>query len=818
MTAPQSRTRFAPRGRPRAALPLSVSSEAVLAAGQVSASPGEPRGARAVGATPQALVGSYQPRLDGVAKVSGQAVYTHDVALPDLCHAVVLRCPFPSALVVSVDDSVARSMPGVRAVISYPEKRIRFAGDDVAGVAADTLAQARDALQALVVTYEVYPAVVTIEDALAPDAPKVFDGRANAAVPRVSEVGDVEAGFAQSAAVIEGDYRTQVQTHSCMETHCAVVRWDDARHVTAWVSTQGINLTRQDLAGQVGLKPQDVRVICEHMGGGFGSKISAGPWGLMAAELARQAGRPVKLLLDRYGEQVCTGNRPDSIQHLKVGASAEGKLTALELSGYGTAGVGSGAGFGTPARVLYPIPSYRVSETPVYTNCGPAAAMRAPGYPQGVFALESALDDLADALGMDPVTFRELNNDSPNRAEAFRIGAERFGWGARMTAGSTPGYLKRGVGVASCVWSSGASGTYEVEVQVTPQGQVTVLSGVQDIGTGTRTWMAMLVADALGLPLEQVQIRIGDSDFPTACFSGGSTTSPSMAAPTRQVGENTRSALASLVAESLGCDPSELVFADGRITAPSGASLAFAEACAFLSETLVLRASKLEAETLNNGDTYGVHFVEVEVDTRTGCVRVVRVTAVHESGCILNRLTAESQIIGGVIQGINYALFEERIMDRASGQMLNANLEHYKIGGARDIPQIDPYMMEVDITGQYVGALGMAEQTNIPTAAAIRNAIKNATGCHLYELPMTPARVLAALQAQAGAPSQKKIRRLGGVALRAFEPCKPGEVITGRVTLRGGVPVSEDDSTQAGGKSAAAALRDFLRTLTEARP
>lgn len=794
----QPKTKFAPRARQRETLPEAALSRDVRPEVRLDAPEG-------------ALMGSYQPRLDGQAKVSGQAVYTHDVALPDLTHAVVLRSPYPSALVVAIDDQVAKAMPGVRAVLTYPGKRVRFAGDDVAGVAADTLAQARDALAALKVTWEVYPAVVTIDDAVADDAPQVFENRANVGVARVSEQGDVDAGFSAAAAVVEGDYRTQVQIHACMETHCAVVRWDDSNHLTAWVSTQGINVTRSDLAGQVGLKPQNVRVICEHMGGGFGSKISAGPWGLMAAELARQAGRPVKLLLDRYGEQVCTGNRPDSIQHIRIGATADGKLSAVTLEGYGTAGVGSGSGFGTPARVLYPVPAYRVSETAVYTNCGPAAAMRAPGYPQGVFALEAALDDLADALEIDPVEFRVLNNDSPNRAEAFRIGAERFGWGSRKPAASTPGYLKKGVGVASCVWNSGASGTYEIEIQVTPEGQVTVLSGVQDIGTGTRTWMAMLVADQLGLPLSRITIRIGDSEYPTACFSGGSTTSPSMAAPTKKTGENTRLALAALVAESLGSTPEALVFADEMVSAPGGESLSFEDVCAQLTETLVIRASKLEAETLNNGDTYGVHFVEIEVDTRTGQVYVRRVTAVHESGQVLNRLTAESQIIGGVIQGMNYALFEERVMDRASGQMLNANLDAYKIGGARDIPQIDAVMMDVDLTGQYVGALGMAEQTNIPTAAAIRNAIKNATGAYLFDLPMTPARVLQALKTQEEA-RQRMQRHREGVALRTPSAHQAGEVPLGRIVTKGTVPFTPEAS-----KPAAAALREYFRTLTEAR-
>lgn len=711
--------------------------------------------------TPRAVIGTRVPRKDAIAKVTGKAKYACDIILPGMLHAVAVRSPHASATVTSIDATAAGKMPGVRGILTYAGKRIRYAGDDVAVVAADTLNQARDAAQAIIVNYDVYPAVVTIEDALAPGAPLVFETKPNAGTPRVSEAGNITQGFSEATAISEGVYRTQIQTHSSMETHGATVRWLDDMRLEVWISTQGTFSTQSDFADHFGLVTENVRVYADFVGGGFGSKIGAGSYGIAAAELAQMTGAPVRFILDRKEEQLATGNRPDSIQTLKVGAKADGTITAIQLSGYGTAGTGSGAGFGSPARGLYKVANYRTEETQVYTNCGPAAAMRAPGHPQGVFSLESAIDDLSYKLGIDPVQMRIKNDQYPLRKEQFTKGAERFGWSKRNPkANASTGYLKRGTGVASCTWNNGGQPGCEVWVTVDTTGGVLVQNGAQDIGTGVKTWMAMLVAEELGLPPDRINIQLGDTTLPYGPLSGGSTTTPTLAPPTKQAGTRARDGIAALAAPILGATASELVFANGMITAPNGKSISFTDACKYLTGPTKYIGTRTDQMKLQQDLVTGVNFAEVDVDTRTGKITVLRVLAVHNAGRILNLLTAESQVIGGVIQGLNYALFEERVMERNLGLMMNANLEGYKIGGSKDMPVIDPWVMDISSGGTSVGAVGLGESPIIATAAAIANAVYHAIGVRLTEIPMTPARVLEALGTLPVARATSKNRRL----------------------------------------------------------
>lgn len=747
--------------------------------------------------TPRSVIGTRVPRKDATAKVTGQAKYACDVILPGMLFAVGVRCPHASATVLTVDASAAAALPGVRGVLSFSGKRVRFAGDEVAVVAADTLQQARDAARAIVVTYDVYPAVVTTEDAMATGAPPVFETKANVGTPRVSEKGNITQGFTEAAAIVEREYRTQVQTHSPMETHGAVVRWTDETHIEAWVSTQGTFSAQSDLASYFSLPTTNVRVYCDFIGGGFGSKIGAGSYGIDAAELSRMTGKPVRYVYDRREEQLSAGNRPDSIQKLKVGARADGTLSAIQLSGYATGGTGGGAGFGAPARDLYTVANYRTEEVQVYTNCGPAASMRAPGNPQGVFPLESAIDELAYKLNMDPVQLRVLNDPYPLRREQFTKGAERFGWSTRNpVAGAGTGPVKRGVGVAACTWTNGGQPGCEVWVTVYTDGRVLVQNGAQDLGTGTKTWMAMLVAEELGLSVDRVEIQMGDTTLPYGPLSGGSTTTPTLAPPTKQAGTKARDAVAAVVAPVLGATASDLVFANNTITAPNGKSLSFTAGCAYLTGVTKVSGTRTDQMKFQQDTVTGVQFAEVEVDTRTGVIRVLRVLAVHNAGRILNLLTAESQVIGGVIQGMNYALYEERIMERNLGIMLNANLEGYKIGGSKDMPTIDAWVMDVSTGGTSVGAVGLGEPPIIPTAAAIGNAVYHATGVRVCELPMTPTRVLKALGTLA---SGRSAARTASV----FGPEVSGSEVSGSEVSGSEVSGSEVSGSQARARASA---------------
>ncbi|MCA9637807.1 MAG: xanthine dehydrogenase family protein molybdopterin-binding subunit, partial [Myxococcales bacterium] len=385
------------------------------------------------GAVKLKIVGRATPRIDGPRKVNGEATFTHDVRLPDMLHAAILRSPHPAATIEHIDVTPALKRPGVKAAIALAKVggRVRFAGADVAAVAASTRAEARDALAAIEVRYKVEPFVVDLHEAMQPGAPQVHEGevkerrtegdepseggdarrQGNVRMNPSLSKGNTGKGLRMAKVTHEATYATQVHTHSALETHSVVIRWDGPKSMTAWCSTQGIFSVRDELANIFDLKPADVRVICEHMGGGFGAKFGASApgsrMGWAAGELARQTKRPVSLLLDRHEEHVCTGNRPSSSQRVTLGADASGKLTAIHVVAHGSAGVATGAGVGNNAFGIYTrCPHIKVESHDVFTNAGPGTAFRAPGHPQGAFALELALDELAAKVGVDPLALR----------------------------------------------------------------------------------------------------------------------------------------------------------------------------------------------------------------------------------------------------------------------------------------------------------------------------------------------------------------------------------------------------------------------------
>ncbi|MFH0795004.1 MAG: molybdopterin cofactor-binding domain-containing protein, partial [bacterium] len=372
------------------------------------------------------VIGARTPRLDAHAKVTGRAKYTYDINRPGMLHAKFLRCPYPAATIVSMDVSKAQALPGVKAVETFKDKVIRFAGEAVAAVAAESREICDDALALIEVKYEKKPFVVDKEIARRPGAPLVHEGSNSSSRDSGKPRAEVQAALEKSDKIFGDTYRTQVQTHSALETHGAVAEWD-GDNLTVWTSTQGTFGVRKDLADAFNLKESQVRVITEHMGGGFGAKFGAGEWSVTAARLAKKANAPVKLMLDREGEHLCTGNRPDSIQTLRAGADKSGKLTALDVSTIGTPGIGGG-GAGTSVPMVYHFPVFSKTEENVQINAGPAAAMRAPGHPQGSFALEQLMDSLAEEVGMDPVEFRKKNDPHPVRQKEYDIDAKEIGW------------------------------------------------------------------------------------------------------------------------------------------------------------------------------------------------------------------------------------------------------------------------------------------------------------------------------------------------------------------------------------------------------
>jgi xanthine dehydrogenase YagR molybdenum-binding subunit len=466
----------------------------------------------------------------------------------------------------------------------------------------------------------------------------------------------------------------------------------------------------------------------------------------------------VRLVLDRREEQMDTGNRPATVQHLRVGAKRDGSLTAISLVSYGTAGVGLGAGVGNVAEALYTCPNFEAAQHDVFTDAGPGSAMRGPGNTPGAFGFEQTIDELAERLSLDPVILRDRIDPSPTRREERRIGAERIGWQRRHPAGADSGPVKRGLGMAQSIWGANVQTNSACEVRVMRDGSVEVLSSVQDIGTGIGTILAQVVAEVFGLRPEDILVRIGDTDFPAGPPSHGSRTTASLTPPARTAAWRVLQSLFHEAAPALNAAPGDLITHDGRIVVRDDASrsLSFREAAGRLrTDSISAVASRSDdyggfRRTMGDAaqaqqDLGGVQFAEVVVDTDTGIVRVERVVAIQDCGRPMNPKLIESQVQGGVLMGVSYALYENRIIDQHTGRMVNPNLEQYKIGGPREAPAIEVAVLENYQARSATDAYGIAEPSNIATAPAIANAIYNAIGVRLRALPMTPAVILAAL-------------------------------------------------------------------------
>lgn len=693
------------------------------------------------------LLSSRVNRIDGTLKVAGQARYSYDMNRPGMLYGRILRSPHPHARVVSIDLGPAKATRGVRSALAIvePGAKVMYVGDEIAAVAAVSEDVARDAIRAIRVQYEVLPFLATVEQALRPEAPSVFQG-GNVKESQVEEEGNVQAGFAAAAHVVEQAYNTQVQTHVSLETHGCVCEWDGAR-LTAWVSTQAVHGTREGFATGLNIPQADVRVITEHMGGGFGSKFGPDVQGITCARLAREAKAPVHLMLDRREEHLAAGNRPSAYARIKAGVSAEGMLTAFEADTWGTGGAGAASGF--PLPYIYTFPNRRRVHRDVYINAGQQRAMRAPGHPQGCFITEMLMDELADRLKMDPVEFRVRNlpPQAPNAQwrEYFKIGAQRFGWDKRHATGDpTPGPIKRGVGCAANRWGGGGRGT-QAQCEILPDGGVVIRCGTQDLGVGTRTLMAIITAETLGLPLTAIKVELGDSNHPFSGGSGGSTTAPAVSPAIRVTASKALAELAARVAPALGVPADQITASDGRVHVKGNPSsgLTWADACRHLQTTPVSVNGQWEAGLSASG-TSGVQFAEVEVDIETGVAKVTRILCVQDCGLVVNQLAAESQCIGGMIMGVGYALYEDRILDRNTATMVNPNMEWYLVPGMSDVPAIEVMLMNQPERG----VIGIGEPPTISTAAAIANAVANAIGVRVRSLPLTPHKVLAALDGE----------------------------------------------------------------------
>ena len=692
------------------------------------------------------VIGKATKRLDGPMKSTGRAKYASDFAQKDLLQGALLTSPHAHARVTSIDTSEAEKLPGVTAVrvIASPGTELMWAGQEVASVAAETEEAAKDATRRIKVQYEVLPHLVR-EDDLTKAGP-----RAKAAGEQVT--GDPDKAFQEADAVVEGRYGIPVITHCCLEPHGNVVEWKGDK-LNLYPSTQNVSGIGGDLSQNLKVPATNVHTNMQYVGGGFGSKFSADLWGVEAAKLSKASnGRPVKLFLDRATELMIAGNRPSAYANIKVAAKKDGTITAWQSESWSTGGIGGGGA--PPIPYVFNVPNQRKNHTAVSTNCGGVRAWRAPNHQQACYITNTALADLAAKLNMDPLEFYEKNLGLTPRAEVYRAqikkGAELIDWQKLWhPQGQGSGTVKRGLGMAASTWGGGGHNS-QCRTNIHPDGTVEVELCSQDLGTGTRTIITMVAAETLGLPLGAITLKIGDSSLPPSGASGGSTTVGGVSSSTRKSTVNALAKLFDAVAPSLGGAADQLEAVDGRIQVKgdSSKSLTWKAACQKLGVNKISEMGENNQRNpggLNSSGVSGVQMADVSVDTETGIVKVVRAVAVQDIGLVINPKTAESQIHGGCIMGICAALMEERIMDRQTGRMLNSDMEFYKIAGIGDIGEI---IVHLDITPEHDkrGVIGLGEPAAIALITAIANATANAIGVRVPEIPLTPDRVLAALE------------------------------------------------------------------------
>jgi xanthine dehydrogenase YagR molybdenum-binding subunit len=699
------------------------------------------------------IIGTNVPRIDGALKVSGRAKYSFDRNLPGLLYGKILRCPHAHAKITELDLKPAEAMPGVKAVhvIKAAGSELRYAGDEIAALAAETEEQARDAIRAIKVKFEVLPFQWSEEE-----------GIKQGGVPKVDEAGNVEEALGKADAVIEGSYSCPVITHVCLETHGLVAWWKADDELLIYASTQAVHGTAGGVKGDPLFKNiPNLKVTCEtpFMGGGFGSKFGPDIQGIVAAQLARLAKRPVKLMLERDEEHWAAGNRPSAFAKVKAGATKDGKLTAFDAVTFGSGGHSGGAEF--PLPYIYAPETRRRKHTNVALNAGDRRALRAPGHPQSAIVMEQVMDDLADKLGMDPLEFRIKNIPTagafatlkPIYEREIALGAEKIGWKKNWhpRGDKTLGPIKRGLGCGLGTWGGGAGGA-QATCTIHPDGAVEVACGTQDLGTGTMTLVPIVAAEILGLQVKDITGKIGSSAYPLAGGSGGSTSCGGVSVSVGVASMKALAALCEKVAPKLDAKPDELQATGGKIVAKNGKSLTWKQACSLLGQQPIVGAGdRKEGDTkddqgkviatMSSQGVGGAQFADVSVDIETGEVRVNKIVAVADCGLVMNRLLCESQVYGGVVGALNAALFEERRLDPKSGLMLNPDLEWYRVAGHTDIPEVEVHLLDYPERG----VIGIGEPPYIPGAAAIANAVTNAIGVRVGDLPFSPRRILTAL-------------------------------------------------------------------------
>ncbi len=707
-------------------------------------------------AGPRAVVGRPAPREDGYERARGEARYTADIKLPGMLHAAVLRSPYAHARVKRLDLEPALDAPGVRAAIGPDDTdvltdRASYVGHGVAAVAAETVEQARAATKLVAVEWDVLDPLIDPQEA-------VERGSLHEP-PTTHERGDFDRGLTEADAIVDAEYRTQTLLHNALETHQAICQWEGDL-LNVYISTQYIWGVRKTVAGELGIPEDKVRVVCRFMGGGFGAKNGAGEYTFIAAELARRTGRPVRCALTRREENLATGNRNATIQRYRIGARSDGTLTALGGEFVNAVGwEGWSPSTSGPMQLLYACENVRAVEYGAKLNTPPNAAFRAPGFVEGTFGLECAIDELAARLEIDPLEFRRRNYADHDAVDGRPYSSKRLAecyrraephWERRHEVRARSDAIwKRGVGLASQIWYGAGGPPSYAWVRVGAEGRAQVITAMQDIGTGSRTAMAQIAAEELGLPLDRIEVSLGDSARgPFASISAGSSTIPSMGPAVRAAAADARRQLIEIAAQRYHVEERVLSIKDARIVSADGGAWPLEEITGLLGSGQILgKGARGPNPTGMRVLTFGVQVAEVAVDVETGEVAVERIYAVHDVGRIINPLGARSQVEGGIIQAIGHTLSEARLDDPVTGDPLTRTLDAYKLPTIADVPEIvTEFVDEPDEHLTNLGSKGLGEPPIIPTAAAIANAIRDATGADVRSLPITREEMLRALR------------------------------------------------------------------------
>ncbi|WP_213287804.1 molybdopterin-dependent oxidoreductase [Bradyrhizobium sp. sGM-13] len=732
------------------------------------------------------------PRMEARDKVTGSAKYTVDIHHDGQLEGVILRSPFAHARIGELDLTAVRAMPGVSAAISLlgDDRIVRFVGEPIAAVAARDRKTALAAIAAINLVSERLPSVIGLDEARRADAPVVFEKSTRKKAGNVSEGAGAPASWkgnirgpsaafskkpkkvrswidsarsANNPLLVEGTFRTGTQQHACLEPHAAVARFDGDR-LTVHVSTQAVFHLMELIAKRYKLDHDKVRVIADHVGGGFGSKAALGVETTTAIELARDAKAPVRVAYDRHEELSVTGYRPAAEMKVALLPSDQGKLKALSFVAYADTGAATNSTIAALARLIYPAEGKELADFDVISNLPAGAPFRGPGGPPMAFALEQAIDEAAVRMNIDPIALRKRWDPDPNRQRLYDWASSLEVWRNRKPVAAQSGRYRRGVGVATGYWLYLWQPGSKVEVAV-KGGRLIASTATQDIGTGTRTVIANTLAREFGLEPHEVEVRIGDSKLPEGPGSGGSRVTASVIPPMLLAIEQLKAAIQQnakrqpvpgsnapwreMLAASPDLSASGVRPEDSRRMAPGIQSpLKQAGFMGWIFGWMMRRFSNL---AIGAGVPSSVQVVELEIDTWLGHVSVVNVHTGIAVGKIAAPALARSQATGAVIQGIGYALYEAREVDSRTGDVLSGGMEDYRIPGIADTPMIDVHFDQGGFDHVLGGSVGIGEVATVPTSPAVANAIHHATGVRLTELPIRPDRLVAALKGRAAA-------------------------------------------------------------------